>query len=491
VVVGGTTFVVPPISFAAAKLTYVFNPDLVSAPFPVVGAPISLYSGDMGRWTKGPDLESARWYPTATLTSRLARITNTYFSNGEVVLVAGGSRQQNPGGLNATHNTFEALRITGASTLFTSGIVADFTGTVGNERYTWDGPGTTSPVATPEIDWLMEYPRLHQLSDGTVFFSGYAERGARLDHEDPTNPNAWTKSPGQVTVTDATVPLYSSNWPEIRHDGSSVMLPALNGVNDIIMRIGGADDSPANGGPNPVPINTTPTTEVSVGGSSWVATPPLPLPATSNAADGGRMFANVVALPTGALLLLGGENYQGLVKTPMTSPMIYANGSWFVDSPNVPYSPRTYHSSAVLLPDGRVMVGGGDDRLYDYEIYSPYYRQVPATDKPINVQFQPAPPTDLVTGALELNYNTSFGMTCMIGNARSNVAQVSLTAPGAMTHHSDMHARHVQIKTVTQSQTTFTIGTPFDDNFAPRGIYMLWVTTTTGAVSDAIWVVLR
>ena len=491
VVVGGTTFVVPPLSFSAANLTYVFNPDLASAPFPVAGAPASLYLGDMGRWTEGPDLDFPRWYPTATLTSRLNRVSATHPTEGEVVLVAGGSRQQNPGGLNLTHNSFEALRITGPSTLTTSGIDSDFTGPVGNERYTWDGPGTTSPIALPEIDWLHEYPRLHQLSNGEVFFSGYAQRGAMLDHEDPTAPNAWTKSPAQIA--DATSPLYSSNWHEIRHDGSSVLLPALNGVNDIVMRIGGSTDSPGVAGtpPTPIPINTTPTTEVSVGGSSWTATPPLPLPTTSNAADGGRMFANVIALPTGALLLLGGQNYQGLVNTSMTSPMIYANGSWFVDAPNVPHSPRNYHSTAVLLPDGRVMVGGGDDRLFDYEIYSPYYRQVPSTDKPTNVLFQPAPPTDPITGALLLNYNSSYGMTCTIGNARSSVAQVSLTAPGAMTHHSDMHARHVQIKTVTQSQTTFTIGTPLNDNFAPRGIYMLWVTTTTGAVSDARWVVLR
>jgi len=146
----------------------------------------------------------------------------------------------------------------------------------------------------------------------------------------------------------------------------------------------------------------------------------------------------------------------------------------------------------VLLPDGRVIVGGGNDRDFDYEIYSPYYIDMPANQKPTDVQFQAlAPPTDPETGALILNYNVSYGMMCSLGDEDARVARVALTAPGAMTHHSDMHARHVHLQTTAQSPTTFTINAPANDDLAPRGIYMLWVVTTTGAVSEAIWVVLR
>jgi hypothetical protein len=54
-----------------------------------------------------------------------------------------------------------------------------------------------------------------------------------------------------------------------------------------------------------------------------------------------------------------------------------------------------------------------------------------------------------------------------------------------------MHARHVQLKSGPQSQTSLTFKAPDNDRVAPRGVYMLWVITTSGAVSEAIWVVLR
>lgn len=47
------------------------------------------------------------------------------------------------------------------------------------------------------------------------------------------------------------------------------------------------------------------------------------------------------------------------------------------------------------------------------------------------------------------------------------------------------------LKTVRQSLTTVTVTAPSNDRYGPRGVYMLWVIANNGAVSDAIWVVLR
>jgi hypothetical protein len=479
VVVGGTTYALPA-SLLGATLTYAFSPSEASAPFPTPGATQSLYAGGTGHWAPGPDLQFSRWYPTAMLTSRLARVQSIYPNEGEVVLVAGGSLQFSSPGPDDTWNSYEALRITGPSAFLSSGLEADSVGAPPNQVFTWDGPGTVTPAPLVEVDWLHEYPRLHQLSNGRVFFSGYAPHGAMLDHE---TPGTWYKSPPQPDA--ASDPKYSSNWHAIRHDGSSVLLPSVNGVSDVVMRIGGANGSPGPG------VNTTATTEVSVGGGYWTATPSLPV--TSGAPDGGRMFGNVLPLPTGALLMVGGLNVQGGAPTSMLAPLIYADGAWFADAPNPFFATRrNYHSAAVLLADGRVLIGGGDDRQTDYEIYSPYYLQLPTSHRPTNVMFQaPAPPTDPDTGALRLTYNSTYGMICSIAEDGVRVARVALMAPGAMTHHSDMHARHVPLKIAVQSQTSFTFSTPANDRLAPRGIYMLWVITTSGAVSDATWVVLR
>lgn len=477
-----------------ANLTYVFNPDVPSAPFPMgtnslYGTPAAPIAG---HWVPGPVLEYSRWYPTATLTSRLQRVQGFHPNDGEVILVAGGSLIINSPNTDSTWNSYEALRITGPSSFGLHGLQSDSTptslgapGSPGVAQYTWTGPGTTGPLPNVEVDWLHEYPRLHQLSNGRVFFSGYAPHASSLDHE---TPGSWIKAPAQPVPT--VPPTFSSNWNEVRHDGSTVLLPSVNGVNDVVMRVGGGDGSPGQLSPN---VNTTPTTEVSVGGSFWTPTPPLPNPVMSGAPNGGRMFGNLVPLPTGALLLVGGENLLSGAKVSMTNPLIYANGAWHVDVSNGFYPvQRNYHSTAVLLPDGCVLIGGSNDRQVDYEIYSPYYKLLPANQTPINVLFQsPAPVVDTITGAFELNYGIKYGMICSIGDPNISVARVALTAPGAMTHHSDMHARHVHLGVELESPTSFTIMAPANDNLAPRGVYMLWVVTDSNTVSDAIWVVLR
>lgn len=64
-------------------------------------------------------------------------------------------------------------------------------------------------------------------------------------------------------------------------------------------------------------------------------------------------------------------------------------------------------------------------------------------------------------------------------------------APGSTTHHSDMSQRYVEMATGPSDGGAIKITTPPDDRHAPRGIYMLFLVTSSGAVSHAEWVVLR
>jgi len=150
---------------------------------------------------------------------------------------------------------------------------------------------------------------------------------------------------------------------------------------------------------------------------------------------------------------------------------------------------RDYHSTAILLPDGRVFLGGGNIRNYDYEIYSPPYLSLP---RPQNVAFNPVPFINTDMGAYELNYGNQYTIQCT-SLAPASLAKAVLMAPGAMTHHSDMHARYFELTpedaSVTPSFITF--NAPDNDKQAPRGIYMLFLVTDKGGVSEATWVVLR
>ena len=177
-------------------------------------------------------------------------------------------------------------------------------------------------------------------------------------------------------------------------------------------------------------------------------------------------------------------------QVPVHEPLLYKNGVWHVLQANPVTSVRDYHSSAVLLPDGRVMLGGGNTRDYDYEIYSPHYMQLP---KPQGVAFRTPVVFDPDMTAFTLNYNTTYEIGSNTLPLGEYIQKVVLMAPGSTTHNSDMHARYVEtvLDTTAELADGVAFTTPLDDKHAPRGIYMLFLVTSAGAVSDAIWVVMR
>ena len=69
-----------------------------------------------------------------------------------------------------------------------------------------------------------------------------------------------------------------------------------------------------------------------------------------------RSFCNSVVLPDGTVLVLGGQQHpQAFTDTgAVLSPELWdpSTGNFTIMAPEV--VPRTYHSVAVLLPDGRV-----------------------------------------------------------------------------------------------------------------------------------------
>lgn len=488
IVVGGTDFVENGgILYAAGKLTYVFNPRLpcywpgLTTPvqyYPTLGTTAQDY---VGMWVRGPDLDLPRWYPTATLTHGLVRgsLQGSGATDLERMMVFGGSQRIPAQPNDASNLSYEAFVIEGEAAPNLSNLSKDEAfGLYGPGSPTvvsrvWNGPGI---AGSAHVDWLGEYPRCHLLSNGTIWMSGYVPRWSVLDHE---SPGAWLQSLGQSGA-----PLtYSSNWPHERHDGSAVLFPNFGGNADIVLRVGGSDGL---NGP------TTATTESisTATGNDWVAA--LNMPTTDNLADGGRTNMNLVILPTGALLALGGIQQPGPngLKDAF-SPLLFENGKRTVLPPNPAVSRRGYHSAAVLLPDGRVFLGGGDDREWDYEIFSPEYMQR-LQDRPRTVRWlPPVPGVHPDMGAYELHYDNRYSITCAelpLGHA---ISKVVLTAPCSVTHHSDMHQRYVEMTTLVQNGNEVQFHTPLSEPEAPRGIYLLWLVTSSGAVSEAEWVVLR
>ncbi len=136
------------------------------------------------------------------------------------------------------------------------------------------------------------------------------------------------------------------------------------------------------------------------------------------------------------------------------------------------------------------LLGGGNGRDYDYEVFAPHYLALP---KPQGVAFRaPVPPYSVTMTAFELAYDTDYEIGTNALPLGEYIDKVVLMAPGSTTHHSDMHARYVEtvLDGTAELIDAVRFRTPPDDKHVPRGIYMLFVVTSAGAVADAVWVVL-
>jgi hypothetical protein len=501
VVSGGTDSQNGTPPFVGGMLTYVFNPreaciwpasgSIEYYPSPGGAIPTPSSSDYFGMWVKAPDLALRRWYPTVTLTHRLNRGTPST-AQTERMLVLGGVEEADPTHPNdRAQVTYEAYAILGESAPLTSNLEPDVA--VGFPPHlpspvpatypavpanrVFDGPGYNFVLQAFDMR-LGEYPRTFWLSTGEGFVCGYEPRSARLDHESPGTWPLTADQPGFPGV-------YSSNWPLDRHDGSAVLFPNLGGNPDVVLRLGGADGF---AGPTTDTVETIAADGVA---NTWVAAAPVPseLPSLP---DGGRAFANLVILPTGDLLTVGGRWQDGAGGyAKLMAPMLFSGGQWSKMPPNPVSSERTYHSTAVLLPDGRVFLGGGESRAWDYEIFSPPYLNSPVV-RPVNLTWQVSVPAfDPLMGADELHYGTVYEIHCDRLPAGHAVAKAVLTAPCSVTHHSDMHQRYVELDAGVRRGNEVKLTLPADERAAPRGIYMLWLITNTGTPSEAKWVVLR
>ena len=186
-----------------------------------------------------------------------------------------------------------------------------------------------------------------------------------------------------------------------------------------------------------------------------------------------RSYNTLTVLPDGKVLSTGGQRgTDGVDETTGVLPAEMWNpdtDTWTTMASA--HRPRLYHSSAILLPDARVLLAGGGAfgtarNESSGEIYSPPYL------------FKGARPT--VTDAPhELHYGQSF--TVDTPDA-ANISKVSLVRMGSVTHNIDMDQRYMELgKTV--SGDGLTIDGPPNANTAPPGYYMVFLVNTNGVPS--------
>jgi len=194
-----------------------------------------------------------------------------------------------------------------------------------------------------------------------------------------------------------------------------------------------------------------------------------------------RAYHNLTLLPDGQVLVTGGGDTTDAVgldgaigPAELWSPV---TKSWTTLA--AMQTPRLYHSIALLLPDGRVLVGGGGrfngpaaatDQT-SIEIFSPPYL------------FKGARPVITTAPA-----TTSYGATMMVPTPdAARIESVALVKPGSVTHSFNADQRYVPLS-FTASGTALTVHAPANANLAPPGYYMLFIVDTNGIPSVAKFV---
>ncbi len=469
----------PPLinNFEITKTLVMFDPVAASQPF---GLSCSLYPGEIGAWKKpgNQELLVGRWYPTVTLSQRITRNG----LNNEVVVVAGGADFAT----NQVLNTYESF-VVRASNSPAGFLTRD--PDHGPTTQVMPGPGGTLNFNFREMLGL--YPRLHLLSTGDLFVSGYGPDSSAFSMNAPLASRTWNRSVGR----------FGSVWNASRENGGSVFFARMAGgaLQDVVVRLGGWNTSF-------LPTSDAEACLASSGTAPWITLPPMP---GNSPGTVGRTDLNPIILPDSTLLVIGGSALStsppGYV--PVLQPALYvpSTNTWHLQPAETTLSPRRYHSTAALLPDGRVLVGGGNDRTTgahpDYAIFSPHYLQgnppplrpriVSITGPAGAVTIDPLDGTYVLDGQdVDTGLPVVFQMTCTDLDPNDAVVRLVLLAPAAMTHHSDMTARYVELPSNVVSSTRRNFLT-MDGNRLPRGYYMAFALNRANIPSKAVWVKIR
>lgn len=202
-----------------------------------------------------------------------------------------------------------------------------------------------------------------------------------------------------------------------------------------------------------------------------------------------RMYVTSTLLPDGKVLVSGGTTCTGTnnVDCPtgaVKNPELWnpANGTWTEMKPH--QEVRVYHSTAILMPDGRVLVGGGGlpgavgepfvgdaaQRKFEHrnvEIFEPPYL--------FKAGGQPATRPAIASAPKEVTYGQNF--TVGVGNVSAQEVEAAvLIRLGAVTHGFNQDQRRVPLAiTPSADGLSLNVAAPVNPSLCPPGHYMLFL----------------
>ena len=354
-------------------------------------------------------LQNGRWYPTAMM-----------MANGSILVVGGESGSNGP-----PVPTLEILpNPTGGSVLY------------------MDFLNRTDPYNL--------YPYLAVLPSGGVFIAYYNEARI-LDERTFTTTKQLPNIPGSVSNFQAgrTYPL----------EGTAVLMPQYAPYSDPLTILICGGSTPYAG----VALDNCVSTQPEAAAPKW----------TLERMPSQRVMPCISTLPDGTFLILNGAHQGqagfGLATSPNLNAVLYDPsqpvGARFSIMSNTIVA-RLYHSEAILLQDGRVMVSGSDpeDNInpeeYSVEVFVPPYLLSGLPQPTFTIQ------------NTDWTYGASVSITVTKGSTAN--LRVSLLGAESSTHGNSMGQR-ILFPAVSCAGTTCTITAPPNAHVCPPGWFQLFV----------------
>ncbi|WP_239340034.1 galactose oxidase early set domain-containing protein [Frankia sp. CiP3] len=307
------------------------------------------------------------------------------------------------------------------------------------------------------------YAHLFLLASGKIFFSG-----GRMDDPLQVDPCIIDLTHDPVTTKQVRDLLA----PDMRNQSASVILPPAQ--DQRIMIIGG--------GPVGKPDKTDATDAVSIvdlkaADPIYHAGAPIGLP---------RLHLNTVLLPDRTVFVSGGSLKQEDEPLARLQGEIYdpATNTWSLMAAATVQ--RLYHSTALLLPDGRVVAAGGNPEGGHQISWEP-----PDPEEEMRVEVFSPPylfkgPRPVIGTAQE---EWSYGQTVTITTAQANTIRwASLIKNCVTTHSFDSGQRLVDLQIVSRENDSLDVTITSNPNIAPPGWYMLFIVDQQGVPSIATWI---
>lgn len=428
-----------------------------------------------------------QWSAVANWPTRAVHVT--LLPDGRVFFVSYYDESLHPNIWDPVSNTFTAtaassfrLFCAGHTTLadgrvfIAGGHIADFTGYP--HAVIFD-PATNGFTALPDMNTGRWYPTATTLPNGDVLVvSGDINANTNVD----TLPQVFqfsTQTWRNLTTAQLSLALYPnmlvapngkvfnaapsrqtrylntdgtgswSNVAVLNFTGSRDYGPAVMYSPGKVLDVGGSDP----------PTATAETIDLNATTPAWAFTSSMHFP---------RRQHNAVILPDGKVFIVGGSSAGGfdtstspVLPTEMWDP---ATGQFTVMASIAVY--RGYHSTALLLADGRVLSAGGNVGGPNAQLFSPPY--LFAGTRP-SIASAPV--------------SAGYGQTVFVGTPdAASISKVTLLKQASVTHTNSM-SQGFQTLSFTTTSTGLNVTMPANANLATPGYYMLFILNGSGVPS--------